>query len=205
MEINSEQSVSVTMATFKLNKHETVSSETPVKNDKNTPDASKAELNRSILEASLEVNLKAGNDPLALLYRAAIEGINDVLKSEFGDNAIQKIQASGVDTSPEATADRIVKFSTAFFSKYQENHPEMSTEDALNSFVKVIGGGIDRGFNEAKNILKGLNVLEGSIASNVDSTYEKVQQGLKAFVDNYPRPEAAQTSTPTKPAPEVSV
>ncbi len=186
MEIKSEQTITYTTTTVKTSRQDKVSSEPPV----SAAASAKAQLNKNILETSLDVNLSAGNKPMALLLKTALEGINQALQGEFGDNAIQKSYDSGIDVSPQATADRIVSMSTAFFDKYQTNHPELSTEDALNSFVKLIGKGIDKGFGEARDILQGLNVLNGSIASNIDSTYELVQKGLKAFVENYKSPEA---------------
>lgn len=156
----------------------------------------KEQLNQSILQASLDVNLSAGNEPMALLFKTALEGINKALEGQLGPDAIQNSYSAGIDVSPQATADRIVQMSTAFFGQYQSNHPELSTEDALNSFTKVIGGGIDNGFKEARDILSGLNVLkEGNIASNIDATYDLVQKGLKAFVENYPKPETATAET----------
>lgn len=99
---------------------------------------------------------------------------------------------SGVDVSPQATTDHIVSMSTAFFGKYMEVHPEKDLQTALNDFTKIIGGGIDKGFTEVRKILDGLNVLQGSIAFNIDKTYEWVQSGLKSFVDNYRRPDGQQ-------------
>lgn len=152
--------------------------------------ASKVALNMSIIQVSAEVSLSAGNHSMNLLFRSAIEQLNVVLAPEFGDNAIQAASASaGMDFSPQPTADRIVSMSTAFFGRYAENHPEKDLETALNDFIKLIGGGIDKGFAEARHILDGLKVLEGDIASNIDKTYELVQAGLKAFVENQSRPE----------------
>ena len=157
----------------------------------------KKQLNQSILQASMEVSLSAGNNPMALLFKTALEGVNKALAGELGPDAIQKSYASGLDISPQATADRIVQLSTAFFDRYQANHPEQSTEDALHSFTTLIGGGIDKGFKEARDILEGLNVLkEGNIGSNIDATYELVQKGLNAFVENYKKPATSESDTP---------
>ncbi|MBL6986132.1 MAG: DUF5610 domain-containing protein [Methylobacter sp.] len=156
----------------------------------------KKQLNKSILQASMDVNLSTGNNPMALLFKTALEGVNKALEGDLGPNAIQKSYDSGLDVSPQATADRIVQFSTAFFDKYQANHPEQSTEEALNSFTTLIGGGIDKGFKEARDILEGLNVLkEGNIGTNIDATYELVQKGLKAFVENYKKPDVTEPDT----------
>ena len=148
-------------------------------------DASKQAFNASILKASMEVSLSAGNNSMSLLFKTAIENLNQVLAPELGDNAIQAAADSGMDFSPQATADRIVSMSTAFFGKYAENHPEKDMETALNDFTKLISGGIEKGFAEARQILDGLKVLEGDIASNIDKTYELVQSGIKSFVESY--------------------
>ncbi|MFZ3019422.1 MAG: DUF5610 domain-containing protein [Gallionella sp.] len=150
-------------------------------------DASKQAYNTSILKASMEVSLSAGNHSMSLLFKSAIEHLNEVLAPELGDNAIQAAAESGMDFSPQATADRIVSMSTAFFGRYAENHSEKDLNVALVDFVQLIRGGIDKGFAEAREILDGLKVLEGDIASNIDKTYELVQFGLKAFVENHSR------------------
>lgn len=61
----------------------------------------------------------------------------------------------------------------------------MSFDEQLSSFMDIIGGAIDQGFDEAKDILSGLKVLEGDIAAGVDKTYALVQEGLQAFRDSF--------------------
>jgi len=146
--------------------------------------SAKKELNAAILESAINVNAASGS-PQALVLKAALEGINDALQATMGDNAIQNTYDSGLDVSPEATAGRIVSLSTAFFSSYQEQHPELSEQEALIKFTDLISGGIDTGFSEARDILTGLNVLEGDIASNIDSTYDLVQEKLTAFIESF--------------------
>ena len=142
---------------------------------------SKQQQNIAILQASEKVALQSGNNSLGLLYKTALEGINKELEPIFGKNAAQKIYDSGIDTSPEATADRIVAFATGFYSRYKELNPGKSEEETLDSFMKIIGGGIEKGFSDAKDILKGLKVYEGEVESGVDKTYGLVMQGLSNF------------------------
>jgi len=137
--------------------------------------------NVAILRANEQVSLRSNNDSLSLLYKTALEGINAELEPVMGENAVQKIYDSGIDTSSEATAERIVAFATGFYSRYKELNPDKSEEENLTSFLKIIGGGIDKGFNDAKDILKGLKVYEGEIESGVDKTYGLVMQGLSSF------------------------
>jgi len=144
----------------------------------------KKELNSAILESAININAASGS-PQALVLKTALEGINDALQVTMGGNAIQNTYDSGLDVSPEATAERIVSLSTAFFSSYQEQHPELSQEEAVTNFTALISGGIDTGFSEAREILGGLNVLEGDIATNIDLTYDLVQEKLNAFLENF--------------------
>lgn len=137
--------------------------------------------NVAILRANEQVSLRSNNDSLSLLYKTALEGINAELEPVMGENAAQKIYDSGIDTSPEATAERIVAFATGFYSRYQALNPDQPAGDTLDKFLQLITGGIDKGFNDAKDILKGLKVYEGEIETGVDSTYSLVKQGLDSF------------------------
>ncbi|QSX32902.1 DUF5610 domain-containing protein [Shewanella avicenniae] len=145
-------------------------------------------MNSAVLAAQEDVALSSGNQPLALLYRTALEAINEELAPALGDNAIQTIANSDVDYSPEATAGRIVDFATQFFSVYQQQNQQLSFEEQLSNFMGIIGGAIDKGFGEARDILDKLNVLDGDIADGVNATYDFVQQGLDKFQQNLLQP-----------------
>lgn len=147
----------------------------------------KKSLNAAIIQSSIDVS-SASSSPQGLVLKAALEGINDALRASMGDNAIQNAYDSGLDVSPEATADRIVSLSTAFFDAYKGQNPNLSEEEALIKFIDVISGGINTGFGEARDILSGLSVLEGDIATNIDSTYDLVQEKLQAFIDSFSEP-----------------
>ena len=133
--------------------------------------------NAQILEASLQVSIQAGNDSLALLYRTAVDGINTVLESELGANAIQN--AMSQDNSAQATAGRIVSLSTAMFDTYAARHPDKPLAEVAQEFVNLIRGGFEQGYQEAEDILNSLGVLgEGSpIAAGIAQTFELVQKG----------------------------
>lgn len=161
------------------NKLASINSESPLSSIKKNND-------RAILASSLQVSVEAGNQPMALLFKTAIENINDVLENNgMGENSIQSAYESGLDVSPKATAERILTMSLSFFSPFQKQHPELSTEASAQLFTEVIGGGIDKGFEEARKLLDGMKVLEGDIASNIDMTYDHVQEGLTSFLSSY--------------------
>lgn len=176
MEINSLQRQSVT-------ERSQPTEETPTKQQTKTAQ------NQSILQASLDVSISSGNDSLALLYRTAVTELNKILETDLGPSAIQQAYDSGLDVTPAATAERIVSLSANFFSSYQNQHPEMDYQTQVESFVGIISGGIDQGFAEARDILDGLNVLQGDIAANIDTTYTLVQEKLATLMDTLMNPE----------------
>ena len=147
-----------------------------------SPQGQKTQLNEQILQASLDVSISSGNNSMALLYRTAIDNINEQLAPEFGPNALQA--AMQQDNSPEATAERILSLSTAFFDSYASQHPNKDPEDVARHFVDIMRGGFEKGYNEAASILKGLGVLEegGLVATEISKTFELVQKGYDNFL-----------------------
>jgi hypothetical protein len=145
----------------------------------------KRQQNIAIVEAQMKVSVASGNEPMALLYKTALSAINEELEKTLGPNAIEKTYNSQLDVSPEATAERIVKGATGFFLAFKDQHSELSEEESLNKFMSVIGGGIDKGFEEARDILESLSVLEGEVKGNIDLTYEFVQTGLNQFIEQF--------------------
>ena len=176
-----------------------------------TPAIAKQQLNAAILQSSLEVSLSSQNDPLSLVYKSAIENLNDILKPELGDNAIQN--AASQDNSPEATAGRILSFIKSAFGLFSQNNKTGDSTDGADSadgaadtskrdanidkFMSLIQKGVDQGFDEARGILSSLKVLNGDIASNIDKTYEILKKGIADFVASLKNPTSDDGSTPT--------
>jgi Domain of unknown function (DUF5610) len=136
-------------------------------------------LNASIVQASLNVSIGSGNDPLALVYKSAMTNIHEDLKAQYGNDAVGN--AGGQDNSAEATADRIVSLSTGFFDSYKKQHPGVDEATARKDFTDIIKKGVERGFKEARGILEGLKALGGDVGSTIDKTYELVMKGLNSF------------------------
>jgi len=142
--------------------------------------ALRKDLNVGILQASMAVSIRAGDESQALLFRTAIEGINEALAPTLGADAIQN--AMGQDNSAEATAGRIVSMSTAFFDAYAARRPDDDPETVLRDFMDVIRGGFEKGFGEARDILSGLGVFNGAVEADVTKTRELVLQGYDRFM-----------------------
>jgi len=150
-----------------------------------TKEEARVQLNASIVTASFDVAISSGNEPLALLFKSAINSINDILKPELGENAIQN--AANQDNTAEGTAGRIVSISTGFYEAFKQQHPGENEADVLTNFMATIKSGFERGYKEASDILQGLGVLDGDIKSGIEKTFKLVQQGYTDF-------EAAQRS-----------
>lgn len=195
MDIKSTNSTSVNTQSSTQNtaNQQTTSSDTEPKLTNNQ--LSRQMMNNSILAAQEEVSIAAGDKSMALLYRAAIEAINEELAPTMGEDAVQKNAEEGIDYSPEATADRIVSFATQFFSVHQQQNQSMGFDEQVSSFMVKIGDAIDQGFKEASDILSGLKVLEGDIADGVDQTYELIQQKLAQFAQDRLDANTANTET----------
>lgn len=122
---------------------------------------------------------------LRILFQETVDKLNEVLAADLGPNAIsaEKLaEQGGMEYwSPENTANRIVQGTVGFFEAFKTSNPGLEGEALLDKFLNVIGGGINKGFEEAGSILKGFGVYEGSIKDNAEKTYELVQKGLQTF------------------------
>jgi hypothetical protein len=141
--------------------------------------------NSAIVKAQLQVSMQSEDQSMSLLYKTVLAEINNELAPELGENSLQKAYDQNLDVSPEATAERIVSSATAYFAAYREQNSDLSDEDAMSGFIDVIGAGIDRGFDDARDILESLSVLKDQVASNIDLTYEYVQSGLTSFAEQF--------------------
>ena len=143
----------------------------------------RAQQNAQILQASMDVSISAGNKSMTLLYRAAIDKINEVLEPELGADAIG--QAQQHDQSSEAVAARIVSMSTALFDRYAAKYPDKDAETLLQDFVATIRSGFEQGYGEATQILQGLGVWEegSTVRTAIENTYALVQQGFNDFLE----------------------
>ncbi|MEG2047566.1 MAG: DUF5610 domain-containing protein [Comamonas sp.] len=142
----------------------------------------RAQHNAQILQASMDVSISAGNKSMTLLYRAAVDKLNEVLEPELGPDAIA--QAQQQDQSSEAVANRIVSLSTALFERYAAKYPKKDPETLLQDFVATIRSGFEQGYGEATGILQGLSVWgeDSPVRSAIERTYGLVQQGFDDFL-----------------------
>lgn len=144
--------------------------------------ANKKQVNAAILQGAIDqVGNGIQDQPMSLVLKSALQGINEALQDIQPEASLKDSYESGIDFSPEAVAERIVSFSTNFFSAYQEQHPELSEQEARDSFTELMIGGVEQGVGEAKEILEALSVLEGDVADNIDKTMELILERFESF------------------------
>lgn len=93
-------------------------------------------------------------------------------------------QEATLDTTPDATADRILGFALNYFGKFAENNGLEDNEEGRRQFADFIGGAINQGISEARDILGALQALSPDVTSNIDKTASLIGQGLENFVLN---------------------
>ncbi len=108
------------------------------------------------------------------------------LRAVVGDarTALGLAEGEEIDTSPNATADRIADFAINFFSKYAENNGLEDNEEGRKAFADFIGGAINQGIEEAKGILTALPAFDPEIQAGVEDTASYIQKRLDDFVKN---------------------
>jgi len=89
-----------------------------------------------------------------------------------------------LDTSPEATANRIADFALGFFGQYAENNGLQDDEAGRAQYAEFIGNAISQGIDEARSILGSLQALNDEVTAGIDKTAELVQGRLGDFVAN---------------------
>lgn len=118
-------------------------------------------------------------EALSLTAKEIVDKINEQLKASLPDG-VQSLTPEQV--TPDATAERIVNGSVAFFDIYAKQNKNLEGEELLNSFLGQVRKGIDQGYGEAFDILKGLGAfdIEG-VQKGVETTRSLIDEKLAAF------------------------
>jgi hypothetical protein len=100
-------------------------------------------------------------DTVALSSSLTLSQIQDHLKTAIGEKVaglfaeagIEPAEAAGVDFSPEATAGRIVDFSTGLFEIFKDQNRDLSQEEVIDKFEATLRGAVDEGAGQAFAII----------------------------------------------------
>lgn len=82
------------------------------------------------------------------------------------------------DYTPEKVAGRILGF---IEQRLQTEQAAGADPAKLQGLLDQARSGVEKGFAEARKILDGMGVLQGKVASDIDDTYQKIQDGFSAL------------------------
>jgi len=102
--------------------------------------------------------------------------IAEKLKDRFGEEGIELQGLQAEDFTPEKVSERILGFVSGRILSEQD-------KDKQAELMSQAREGIERGFDEAKEILESLDVLNGKVKDDISSTYDLIQQGLGRLED----------------------
>ena len=109
-----------------------------------------------------------GNDSQRALSELQTRAIDQLARQVPGlGNAQAMAKLSPADFTPERVSERIAGFVNTGLNLARARG---ASETELQSLQDQALRGVERGFREARDILKGLNVLNGKIADDVDRT-----------------------------------
>lgn len=124
-------------------------------------------------------------DRVDLTGEVSAEWIYEVLSSEIGkkvdamlgEQGIEPLSMADLDLSPDATAGRIFDFTTAFYGMYRAQNEEMTEEEAITGFEKLMRGAVDKGAAQAMGILESYS-LNGNPAVNTAKETMSILHGM---------------------------
>lgn len=118
-----------------------------------------------------EANRNPGNTANEALLARLAKNVPGLKKDDVTDLATS-------DFSPAKVADRISKFVA---QGLQNARNEGRSEAEIQSKYEAALSGVQKGFDEAREILDGLNLLSDDIASNIDKTQDLTFKALEAL------------------------
>ncbi len=115
---------------------------------------------------------------LSISAQQILSKINELLEAK-GFKKSEDL--SPQDVSPEATSDRVVTGITALFDAFAKQNQDLNSEELVSKFVEEAKKGVDQGYSDAYETLKGLGAfgfegVESSISKTKDLILEKLEK-----------------------------
>lgn len=115
-----------------------------------------------------------------------VERAMEKLRSVVGQarEALGISDGATIDTSAEATANRIADFALGAFDAWraQGDRADLPDDAARQQFVDFIGGAVNEGIEEARGILESLQSLTPEADTKISSITDFIQQRFDAFL-----------------------
>jgi len=146
--------------------------------------SSGGEAARTLMVDAVEVNIQIDVEFAGRVLQDSMEEKLNVAFAAAGmDTTVDSMRHSGTDFLPQATAQRIVDFSTSFFGLFQQNHADEAMHSEATYFAAMIKSSIEEAFASAQDILVGLGEIAPDIEVKIDETFELTMQGIDSFVE----------------------
>ena len=159
--------------------------------------SSGGEAARTLMVDAVEVNIQIdGEFAGRVLQDSMADKLNAAFAAAGMDTTVDSLQQSATNFSPQATAQRIVNFSTSFFGSFQQNHADEAGQSQASNFAAMIKGAIEEGFASTQDILVGLGEIAPDIQAGIDETFELTMQGINSFVEQQSQ-EQGESEDPT--------
>ncbi|MCC7264368.1 MAG: DUF5610 domain-containing protein [Candidatus Latescibacteria bacterium] len=116
-----------------------------------------------------------------VLKNSLAERLDQAFSEAGVDINTKDLLESGLDTSPEATAKRIVDFSTGFFEAFKNNNKDVKDTEQIDKFTALVKDAVKKGFEDAGQILDGIGQISGEVQGGIDQTFELAMKGIDDF------------------------
>ncbi|GAA6152651.1 DUF5610 domain-containing protein [Pseudoteredinibacter isoporae] len=128
----------------------------------------------------LQVQRYSDEQSFALFERRL--AVSQYSSSSQSSVKLSTAQSSDKGHSAEAVADSILGFIANRLEQDKENG---ATQEQLQSRLEAGLKGFKRGFGEASNMLKDLNLLNKKVEADIGETYQRVHEGIADLADDY--------------------
>jgi hypothetical protein len=129
------------------------------------------------LTSSASRPAQPGNSPVVRNADDAQKVLTNRLAERLGLQS-GALDGKSSDYTPEKVAGRIL----GFIEQRLQGEAAMGADPAkLQGLLNQAREGVEKGFAEARKILDGLGVLNGKVATDIDDTYARIQEGLGAL------------------------
>jgi hypothetical protein len=119
-------------------------------------------------------------DTIRIVNERALSKLRSVVddaKAELGISA-----DSPLDTSAEATGNRIADFALGAFDKWLKNHKLEDNAESRQQFADFIGAAINEGISQASEILGALQALTPENQDLIQNITAQIQSRFDAFL-----------------------
>lgn len=134
----------------------------------------------------------------ALAQKTLETEVGEQLSAAFAEAGVDLSEGVGQDWSVEATAQRIVDFSTGLYGVFREQHADLSEEEAKELFEQTLRDAVDTGYGQAVQVLQGMSMSD-DILGQAEATITRVHE---LFDDYFKEEDAEGVQASAAPQPE---